>query len=87
MNQFRYQRAEIDRLVSQLRIRVAPKYRRFCNPEGPQGRLNRMRTIVTNLIKYERLELFYPHADESRGYAERVRGVDFYHFLLYRFAL
>lgn len=31
-----------------------------------------MRCGVTALIKYERIELYYPRADETRGYAERV---------------
>jgi large subunit ribosomal protein L17 len=63
---------EISRLVSALRIAVAPRHKQFKNPDGPKGRLNKMRSTVTALIKYERIELLYPRADEARGYAERV---------------
>lgn len=64
--------AEINKLVSQLRIRVNPRLRKFRNPLGPEERLNKLRKTVTALIKHERIELNYPRADESRMYAERV---------------
>lgn len=63
---------EVSKLVSKLRFKIKPTHRRFKTPEGPPGRLDRMRKSVTALIKYERIELYYPRADESRGYAERV---------------
>lgn len=72
MNQFTYRQPDVNRLVSQLRIKVLPKYRKMSQPEGLQGRLDIMRKIVTALFKYERLELRYSMADEARGYAERV---------------
>lgn len=40
--------------------------------QGPEGRLKKLRATVTALVKYERVELQYPRADEARGYAERV---------------
>ena len=64
--------AEVAKLMSQLRIAVAPKHRRMKNSLGPEGRLMKLRQSVTGLIKYERLELMYNRADETRGYAERV---------------
>jgi large subunit ribosomal protein L17 len=64
--------AELSKLVSALRIAVKPKHRALSTPEGPAGRLRRLKATVTALVKYERIELYYPRADEARGYAERV---------------
>lgn len=64
--------ADITKLVSKLRFRIQPNRRRMPNMKGPMGRLEKLRETVTGLIKYERIELYYPRADESRGYAERV---------------
>lgn len=66
--------ADLSKLVSALKIVVKPKHRLFSTPEGPAGRLKKMRATVTALVKYERIELNYPRADEARGYAERVRN-------------
>lgn len=63
--------ADISKLVSQLRINLGPR-KKFRNPDGPEGRLKKMRKTVTALVKHERIELNYPRADEARGYAERV---------------
>nr|SVE92688.1 EOG090X0EUO [Megafenestra aurita] len=63
--------ADLSRLVSALKIVVKPK-RLFSQPEGPAGRLKLLRATVTALIKYERIELNYPRADEAQGYAERL---------------
>ncbi|XP_018329976.1 39S ribosomal protein L17, mitochondrial [Agrilus planipennis] len=64
--------ADVSKLVSQLRIKVNPRLRRFSNPNGPAGRLDKLRKTVTGLIKHERIELNYPRADEARMYAERL---------------
>uniref|UniRef100_A0A182J564 Large ribosomal subunit protein bL17m n=1 Tax=Anopheles atroparvus TaxID=41427 RepID=A0A182J564_ANOAO len=64
--------AEVTKLMSQLRIAVAPRHRNLKNPDGPEGRLNKLRKTVTALVKHERLELNYQRADEARGYAERL---------------
>lgn len=64
--------AEVAKLVSKLRFKIKPTHRRMRTSEGPTGRLDRLRQSVTALIKYERIELYYPRADETRGYAERV---------------
>lgn len=64
--------AEISKLVSQLRIKVNPRLRKFRSPGGPAARLDKLRKTVTGLIKHERIELNFPRADESRMYAERV---------------
>ena len=64
--------AELGRLVSRLRISIKPKPRKMATTDGPAGRLERIRSTVTALIKYERIEVNYNKADEARGYAERV---------------
>lgn len=64
--------ADITKLVSRLRFKIQPYKRQMPSMKGPMGRLDRLRASVTGLIKYERIELYYPRADESRGYAERV---------------
>ncbi|KAG8229893.1 hypothetical protein J437_LFUL009757 [Ladona fulva] len=62
---------ERDLPVSKLRYPLN-RARRLKNPEGPEGRLNKLRKTVTGLFKYERIELNYNRADEARGYAERL---------------
>lgn len=64
--------AGLAQLVSKLRIKIQPVYRKMQNAEGPVGRIKMMRKSVTALVKYERLEMTYFRADESRGYAERL---------------
>lgn len=64
--------ADITKLVSRLRFKIQPERRRFRNKYGPMGRLMRMSQYVTALIKYERIEMYHPRADEVRGYSERV---------------
>nr|SVE80418.1 EOG090X0EUO [Daphnia magna]SVE81618.1 EOG090X0EUO [Daphnia magna]SVE82763.1 EOG090X0EUO [Daphnia magna] len=64
--------ADLSKLVSALRIAVKPKPRRFSCPEGPAGRLEKLRATVTALVKYERIELNHPRAEEAQGYAERL---------------
>ena len=39
---------------------------------GPTGRINKMRKLVTGLLRHERIEGKHPYLDEARGYAERV---------------
>ncbi|KAH8297874.1 hypothetical protein KR054_012667 [Drosophila jambulina] len=65
--------ADVTKLLSQLRIAVRPNKRHLKNPDGPEGRLLKLRKTVTALVKHERIELFYNRADEARGYAELVR--------------
>lgn len=67
--------AEIRKLIPAIRIAIDPKHRKFANPEGPEGRLRKMRATVSDLVKNERIELNYRRADEARGYAERVSSV------------
>ncbi|XP_017028801.1 large ribosomal subunit protein bL17m [Drosophila kikkawai] len=62
--------ADVTKLMSQLRIAVRPNKRNLKNPDGPEGRLLKLRKTVTALMKHERIELFYNRADEARGYAE-----------------
>ncbi|XP_055857624.1 39S ribosomal protein L17, mitochondrial [Episyrphus balteatus] len=62
--------AEVSKLMSQLRIAVRPNKRHLKNPDGPEGRLIKLRKTVTALVKHERIELYYNRADEARGYVE-----------------
>lgn len=64
--------ADITKLMSRLRFKIQPERRRFPTKFGPMGRLNRLSNYVTAMIKYERVEMYYPRADEVRGYVERV---------------
>uniref|UniRef100_A0A069DWW4 Large ribosomal subunit protein bL17m n=1 Tax=Panstrongylus megistus TaxID=65343 RepID=A0A069DWW4_9HEMI len=64
--------ADVSKLVSKLKINIKPRHRNLKNPEGPEGRLDKLRKTVTGLIKHERIELNYNRADEARGYAERL---------------
>ncbi|XP_073980467.1 mitochondrial ribosomal protein L17 [Rhodnius prolixus] len=64
--------ADISKLVSKLKINIKPRHRNLKNPEGPEGRLDKLRKTVTGLIKHERIELNYNRADEARGYTERL---------------
>ncbi|XP_053955952.1 39S ribosomal protein L17, mitochondrial [Anastrepha ludens] len=61
--------ADVSKLMSQLRIAIKP-HRNLRNPDGPEGRLLKLRKTVTALVKHERIELYYNRADEARGYAE-----------------
>lgn len=64
--------ADVTKLISRLRFKIRPEKRKLPSMAGPMGRLDRLSTTVTALIKYERIELNYQRADEARGYAERV---------------
>ncbi|XP_076283925.1 mitochondrial ribosomal protein L17 [Lasioglossum baleicum] len=64
--------ANVEKLVSRLRYNVGSKPRRMRNPQGPEGRLGKIQKTLTALVKYERIELNYGRADETRGYAERL---------------
>jgi len=59
-----------------LRIMYRRRHRNLSNAQGrgggPQGRINKMRQLVTSLVRHERIEGFTLYLDESRGYAERV---------------
>lgn len=74
--------AEIRKLIPAVRVAINSRYRRFRNPEGPQGRIDILRKTVTSLVKEERIELNYQRADEARGYAERVINIFFYGIML-----
>ena len=39
---------------------------------GPFGRISKLRKIVTGVVRHERIEATTEHADEARGYVERV---------------
>lgn len=65
------QAAKLEKLVSKLRYNIKPP-RRLHNPEGPEGRIRKIQKTLTALIKYERLELNYGRADETRGYVDQV---------------
>lgn len=65
--------AEVTKLMSQLRFAIRPNKRNLRNPQGPEGRLLKLRKTVTALVKHERIELFHNRADEARGYMELVK--------------
>lgn len=62
--------------MNRLRIPVAHRARKLRGVlgmgSGPEGRMQKLRATVTELIRYERLEGSYRVLDESRGYAELV---------------
>lgn len=62
----------IKKLIPLIKCRVRYERRKLSNPEGPYGRLLKLRKTVTALVKHERLELNLNRADEARGYAERL---------------
>ncbi|XP_032671015.1 39S ribosomal protein L17, mitochondrial isoform X2 [Odontomachus brunneus] len=62
--------ANVEKLVSKLKFNIRPNARRMRNPDGPEGRLRKIQKTLTALIKYERIELYYNRADETRGYVE-----------------
>ncbi|XP_059621115.1 large ribosomal subunit protein bL17m-like [Phlebotomus argentipes] len=64
--------ADVSKLVSQLKFAIRPKHRKLSCPDGPEGRMLKLRKTVTALLMNERLELNFARADESRGYAERL---------------
>ncbi|OAD58378.1 39S ribosomal protein L17, mitochondrial, partial [Eufriesea mexicana] len=64
--------ANVEKLVSRLRYNVGSKPRKLKNQNGPEGRLHKIRKTLTAVIKYERIELNYARADETRGYVERL---------------
>ncbi|RUS76192.1 hypothetical protein EGW08_016036 [Elysia chlorotica] len=55
-----------------FRHRMHPRKIQTGLSEGPEGRLKRMRQIVSGLIRYERVEPTFAQADEARQYAERL---------------
>ncbi|KAL2717123.1 hypothetical protein V1478_012823 [Vespula squamosa] len=63
--------ANVEKLVSKLRYNVKPR-RKLRNVDGPLGRIRKIQKTLTALLKYERLELNYNRADETRGYVERL---------------
>jgi large subunit ribosomal protein L17 len=67
--------AEVNKLVSALKFAIKGRHRQIRNRDGPEGRLFKMRKIVTAMFKYERIEMNYNKADEARGYAERVSNI------------
>lgn len=69
--------ANVENLVNKLRYNVKPR-RKFGNSDGPEGRLRKFQKTLTALIKYERLELNYRRADETRGYVDQVCSLTLY---------
>ena len=51
---------------------------------GPKGRIEKLRQIVTSLIRHERLEGSFGYLDETRGYVELVSH-SFYIIILRRY--
>lgn len=76
--------ANVEKLVTKLRFNVKPEPRRLRNVDGPEGRLYKIQKTLTALIKYERLELFYNRADETRGYVEQVGILPIIIYVVYK---
>lgn len=79
----------IEKLVNKLRYNVKPR-RKLRQPDGPEGRLFKIRKTLTALIKYERLELNYPRGDETRGYVDQVHCfliIIYFIYLFQRYSL
>lgn len=68
--------ANVEHLVSRLRYTIGSKPRKLRNPGGPEGRLKKIQKTLTAVIKYERIELNYARAAETRDYVERVRTLN-----------
>lgn len=62
--------------MNRLKIPVSARPRKLKSilgvGSGPEGRIEKLRRIVTELVRHERLEGSYRLLDESRGYAELV---------------
>ncbi|GFN99337.1 39S ribosomal protein l17, mitochondrial-like [Plakobranchus ocellatus] len=52
--------------------RMRPRKIQIAVGAGQEGRIKRLRQIVTGLVRYERVEPTYAQADEARQYAERL---------------
>lgn len=66
---------KVAKLVSKLRFQIQPRHRNLKNIKGPEYRLERIGQQITALLKYERIEMNWIMADETRGYAERVSAI------------
>ncbi|XP_053986612.1 39S ribosomal protein L17, mitochondrial [Hylaeus volcanicus] len=64
--------AKIEKLIPRIRYKITPEARKLRNLDGPEGRITKIKKTLTALIKYERIELNYNRADETRGYVERL---------------
>ncbi|XP_012139116.1 mitochondrial ribosomal protein L17 [Megachile rotundata] len=62
--------ANVEKLVSKLKFNIRPEPRKLKNVLGPKGRIYKIQKTLTAVIKYERIELIYERADETRGYVE-----------------
>lgn len=64
--------AKVTNLISKLNYPILPKPRKLRNVNGSEGRILKLKKTVNALIKYERIELNYQRADETRGYVDSV---------------
>lgn len=71
-NRKKMNQANVTNLVSKLKFNILPRHRNLRGVEGPAGRIRKIQKSLTALIKYERLEMYYNRADETRGYVDRV---------------
>lgn len=76
--------AEVKHLFPKLKFKVGgDKHRKLSNPDGPAGRIRKIQKTLTALFKYERIELNFNRADETRGYVELVSSFSFFVYKLY----
>lgn len=64
--------AEVKQLFPKLQFQICDKHRKLRNVDGPAGRIRKIQKTLTALFKYERIEVNYGRADETRGYVELV---------------
>lgn len=74
--------ANVEKCFSRLKYNIRPEPRKLKNVKGPEGRIQKIKKTLTALIKYERIELNYPRADETRGYVELVCIIEIVSILL-----
>lgn len=57
-----------------LRFRhsMKPQRMKVVDNGGPEARIQKLRQLVSGLIRYERIEPQYSHGEEARQYAERL---------------
>lgn len=62
--------------IPRLNLPVKNRQRGLKNKEekSSEGRLLTIKRLITDLFRYERVEMSYRRADECRLYAERVRN-------------
>lgn len=64
--------AELYKMIPALRVPIRQKPLKLSTPAGPEGRLKHMGTLVTDLVREERIKKNFYILSEARNYAERL---------------